>query len=102
MNLADLGAEKYSGLWDGTTDWMGDDVKGALSQLGENLVFFVFSEVGVDLARLVAARLVEVADAAGVQHSAGGCNDLVLALTGFAEVSQPFDGGVDDGDVASF
>jgi glucose/mannose transport system substrate-binding protein len=28
--LADLGAEAYNGLWDGSTDWSGDDVKAAL------------------------------------------------------------------------
>ncbi|WP_121254745.1 ABC transporter substrate-binding protein [Nocardioides ferulae] len=29
--LADLGVEGYNGLWDGTTDWAGDDVKEALA-----------------------------------------------------------------------
>ena len=28
--LADLGAEAYNGLWDGSTDWSGPEVKGAL------------------------------------------------------------------------
>ena len=28
--MADLGAEGYNGLWDGTTDWAGDDVTAAL------------------------------------------------------------------------
>ncbi|PVG81609.1 sugar ABC transporter substrate-binding protein [Nocardioides gansuensis] len=28
--LADLGAEAYSGLWDGSTDWAGEDVTAAL------------------------------------------------------------------------
>lgn len=28
--LSDLGADGYTGLWDGTTDWNGSDVKGAL------------------------------------------------------------------------
>lgn len=28
--LADLGVEGYNGLWDGTTDWAGPEVKGAL------------------------------------------------------------------------
>ena len=37
--LADLGAEGYSGLWDGSTDWEGDDVTGALENF-ETLMSF--------------------------------------------------------------
>ena len=37
--LADLGAEAYNGLWDGTTDWEGAEVTGALTSF-ETLMGF--------------------------------------------------------------
>lgn len=37
--LSDLGAKKYSGLWDGTTDWAGADVTAALKDFQTLLTF---------------------------------------------------------------
>lgn len=33
--LAELGADGYNGLWDGTTDWGGDDINAALTKFGQ-------------------------------------------------------------------
>jgi glucose/mannose transport system substrate-binding protein len=37
--LGSLGAEKYNGLWDGTTDWAGADVKAALDNYAKVLTY---------------------------------------------------------------
>jgi len=37
--LGTLGADKYNGLWDGTTDWAGADVKGALDNYAKVLTY---------------------------------------------------------------
>jgi len=37
--LGTLGAEKYNGLWDGTTDWAGADVKAALDNYAKVLTY---------------------------------------------------------------
>jgi len=37
--LGTLGAEKYNGLWDGTTDWSGPDVKVALDNYAKALTY---------------------------------------------------------------
>lgn len=37
--LADLGPEAYNGLWDGSTDWSGDDVKAALDDYAKLLSY---------------------------------------------------------------
>jgi glucose/mannose transport system substrate-binding protein len=41
--LADLGAETYSGLWDGSTDWASDEVAGALESF-ETIMSFTNSD----------------------------------------------------------
>jgi glucose/mannose transport system substrate-binding protein len=37
--LGTLGAEKYNGLWDGTTDWAGEDVKAGLDNYAKILTY---------------------------------------------------------------
>jgi glucose/mannose transport system substrate-binding protein len=37
--LADLGADAYSGLWDGSTDWAGEDVQAALDDYATLMSF---------------------------------------------------------------
>ncbi|MBO0609059.1 ABC transporter substrate-binding protein [Myceligenerans salitolerans] len=41
--LADLGAQAYSGLWDGSTDWSSDEVTGALEDF-ETIMSFTNSD----------------------------------------------------------
>jgi glucose/mannose transport system substrate-binding protein len=37
--LADLGADAYNGLWDGSTDWNGPEVKGALESYAKLMAY---------------------------------------------------------------
>ncbi|MFC8801714.1 ABC transporter substrate-binding protein [Promicromonospora sp. NPDC057138] len=46
--LADLGPEAYSGLWDGTTDWKGAEVKGALEDFDTLMGFTNSDRDGLD------------------------------------------------------
>ena len=46
--LADLGAEGYSGLWDGTTDWQGSEVLGALEDFEKLLSYTNTDRDGLD------------------------------------------------------
>ncbi|WP_024287093.1 ABC transporter substrate-binding protein [Cellulomonas sp. KRMCY2] len=46
--LADLGAEAYSGLWDGTTDWAGGEVLGALEDFEKLLSYTNTDRDGLD------------------------------------------------------
>jgi len=60
--IGELGAQKYTGLWDGTTDWNGADVKAALETFKTAL-----SHVNSDASTLTwqdAAKLVTNGDAA--------------------------------------
>ncbi len=46
--LADLGAEGYNGLWDGTTDWGGSEVKAALEHYSKLLSLTNTDRQGLD------------------------------------------------------
>ncbi|MDQ4109540.1 MAG: ABC transporter substrate-binding protein [Actinomycetota bacterium] len=46
--LADLGAEAYNGLWDGTTDWGGSEVKDALADYNTLLSLTNTDRQGLD------------------------------------------------------
>ena len=46
--LADLGAQAYSGLWDGTTDWQGADVAAALEDFETLLSYTNTDRDGLD------------------------------------------------------
>ncbi|GII97947.1 carbohydrate ABC transporter substrate-binding protein (CUT1 family) [Sediminihabitans luteus] len=46
--LSDLGAEGYSGLWDGSTDWTGDDVTGALEDFEKLMSYTNTDRDGLD------------------------------------------------------
>ncbi|NGN94851.1 carbohydrate ABC transporter substrate-binding protein [Nocardioides sp. KC13] len=46
--LADLGAEAYNGLWDGTTDWGGSEVKAALEDYSTLLSLTNTDRQGLD------------------------------------------------------
>ncbi|MEU6136541.1 ABC transporter substrate-binding protein [Nocardioides sp. NPDC047086] len=46
--LADLGAEAYNGLWDGTTDWGGSEVKAALEDYSKLLSLTNTDRQGLD------------------------------------------------------
>ncbi len=46
--LADLGAEAYNGLWDGTTDWAGSEVKAALEDYSTLLSLTNTDRQGLD------------------------------------------------------
>ncbi|MBC7275856.1 ABC transporter substrate-binding protein [Nocardioides sp.] len=46
--LADLGAEAYNGLWDGTTDWSGSEVEAALAKYSTLLSLTNTDRQGLD------------------------------------------------------
>lgn len=46
--LSDLGADGYSGLWDGSTDWSGDDVTKALSDFEKLMSYTNEDRDGLD------------------------------------------------------
>jgi glucose/mannose transport system substrate-binding protein len=46
--LSDLGADGYSGLWDGTTDWSGDDVTKALGDFEKLMSYTNEDRDGLD------------------------------------------------------
>src|SRR5690606_13466615 len=46
--LAGLGAEAYSGLWDGTTDWAGVEVTGALEAFEKLMSYTNTDRDGLD------------------------------------------------------
>lgn len=46
--IADLGADGYSGLWDGKTDWKGDGVKKAIDHYGQLLDYANSDFAGLD------------------------------------------------------
>lgn len=46
--IADLGAEKYNGLWDGSTDWAGADVTTALQHFQKVMSFTNADRDGLD------------------------------------------------------
>jgi glucose/mannose transport system substrate-binding protein len=46
--IAELGAEKYNGLFDGTTDWAGTDVTGALEKFAKLMSYTNDDRDGID------------------------------------------------------
>lgn len=46
--LAELGADGYNGLWDGSTDWAGEDVKAALTKFGQIIEWSNTDRDGLD------------------------------------------------------
>lgn len=46
--LADLGAEAYNGLWDGSTDWAGSEVKAALGDYSKLIALTNTDRQGLD------------------------------------------------------
>jgi len=60
--IADLGADGYNGLWDGSTDWAGSDVTAALKNYEKLLSFTNEDRDGLDWAEPIAS--VESGDAA--------------------------------------
>jgi glucose/mannose transport system substrate-binding protein len=94
--LGSLGAEKYNGLWDGSTDWAGADVTAALENFKT-----VLSYTNSDAAALTwqdASKLVESGDAAfnimGDWAAGLFIEDGLEAMTGYGWAPAPNTDGV--------